>query len=79
MKKIGTKQEEKTKGILTFLKSILKKKYISRIYVYNGTQKFWVSNPKKIEEYLTRANSSASGALNLKTVPGLIIKKVVYK
>lgn len=81
-KKIEPDEELKKKvtRILRRIKGIFaSKREISRIYVSRGTQRMWVSNPKKIKFWMNMAQHSARASLDRNILPSIRILKVIYK
>ncbi len=78
---MNEEKKEKAKSILETIKSFFAKteKKIVRIRVMHSTQKFWVSDPVKIEQYRKMAKRSAMWGFAKGRDVAVRITKVVYE
>lgn len=71
--------QQLAKSLLDQLKRFFPKdKIISRIYVTNGTQKFWVKDPEKMRYWKSIAEQQASFGFKNDCVARVKILKVIY-
>lgn len=59
--------------------SLLRKRKPKAIKVVAGTQKFWVKNPDKIDEWIKHAENSARGLSKDREFAAVKITKFIYQ